>query len=79
LLYALEEKITSVDLQPGEKVKHKSGGPIMVTEQLNNGEWICSWMHDGKHQRGNFHSVVLERYSSPPMGSASTRGIIRMR
>lgn len=51
--------------QPGEKVCHIAGGPVMAVASIDGDNVICSWMDKGKACTDSFPAVVLKRWEPP--------------
>lgn len=51
------------DLKPGDLVRLKSGGPVMVFEGESGllGDAVCCWFDGSKPMRGGFTFAALQR------------------
>ena len=57
------------DFKAGDEVQHKSGGPKMIFERLDNldeEQAVCSYWDGKKHVRNTFPLVVLKKWQPPP-------------
>jgi uncharacterized protein YodC (DUF2158 family) len=64
----------------GEKVRLKSGGPVMTvrrTDDTEPGSVVCDWLNGG--EAGSFHSDELEPAPNPPRAGAIWLGKHRRR
>jgi uncharacterized protein YodC (DUF2158 family) len=55
----------------GDRVKLKSGGPMMTVSDLVEGKIECSWFFDGNIRREHFNPHVLKLFI-PKKREAST-------
>ena len=62
-----------LDLKPGTKVRHKSGGPIMIVERTGDDPWTgrprvwCEWFDAASYRHNeSFAPEVLEVAEPPP-------------
>ena len=53
--------------KPGDKVQHKTGGPVMCVDRLETGEYPnfgervhCTWFKGGKPESGEFDPATLQ-------------------
>lgn len=60
-------------IQPGERVRLSSGGPVMTVERVDAaGEARCSWFEGKtrkKKRQGRFRTAALERIPKRPGGA----------
>jgi uncharacterized protein YodC (DUF2158 family) len=69
------------DLKAGMKVRHKSGGPLMIVEKVGNDSWTnqakvwCEWIDAaGYRHRETFVPEVLEEVLDVPSADEQTSG-----
>lgn len=49
------------DIQPGDRVQLKSGGPDMtVSKEISGGQWYCQWFEKGELKGSSFPAHVLK-------------------
>jgi uncharacterized protein YodC (DUF2158 family) len=52
-----------LDLQPGQKVRLKSGGPEMTVIYVTiSGQIICRWFNDHALRTGRFWPTSIDKY-----------------
>lgn len=57
-----------MSFEPGDVVKLKSGGILMVIEEILNDKAKCAWMDNAVPRKETFGIVVLEHYNLPTDG-----------
>jgi uncharacterized protein YodC (DUF2158 family) len=61
--------------QVGDRVKLKSGGPVMTySGDTSTGEAICIWFDKAIKLTDTFPHAVLQRYQPPPLSGRAVRG-----
>lgn len=58
----------------GDKVKHKSGGHVMVVKSIDGEKAVCEWTEDGAPREETFDSALLEKPPSSRYSSQAVRG-----
>lgn len=65
------------EFKAGMKVRHKSGGPLMIVERTGTDDWTgrsrvwCEWFDDANYRHNeSFAPEVLEEVAETPAGPA---------